>query len=596
MNKRVLALLLCFMLIASMLTGCSVITDSTAFRNMKSRKNTSDASEDSKSGEEKYPEFITVDVLDGLANYQGIQSGWFAKIIKDKFNMELNIIAPNVTGAGDILYMTRSAAGDIGDLIIYGADGGKLQDMVTAGLLTDMTDLIKDKESLGKYQKAIDALNSVIEDEGIYGIPSSVSEQSATTPSEGFDPTFGPYLRWDVYKAVGYPKMNTLEDLLPVLKMMCEACPLSSSGKKTYGISLFKDWDGNLMCLAKQPTCFYGYDELGFVLARADGSDYQSIIEEDSMYIRALKLYYEANRLGILDPESTTQDSNTLYAKYADGQILYCPWPWFCQPAYNTPDNMEAGKGFKIADIADMKDLSMGCTPYGTRLMIAIGSKAKDKERLADFIDWLYSPEGIQCSTSQSTATCGPEGLTWEMKEGEPVLTDFGYQAFYNGGLVSLPEEWGGGTWKDGVSALNFTTVLTSDTNPDTGYPYNYTLWSSVIEKNYSLLDKDWQTWMGANTTIDYLSKNDKLMVAPGCFYIAPVETSDIAALRSQCKAVIIEYSWKMIFADNDNEFNSLLKDMQETVRGLGYEQVIKVDLENAKAQNDARILAAEER
>src|SRR5664279_675765 len=38
---------------------------------------------------------ITIDVFDGLANQMGTQPGWFAKIVKDKFNLKLNIIAPN---------------------------------------------------------------------------------------------------------------------------------------------------------------------------------------------------------------------------------------------------------------------------------------------------------------------------------------------------------------------------------------------------------------------------------------------------------------------------------------------------------------------
>ena len=83
-----------------------------------------------------YEEFIVVDVFDGLANYQGVQSGWFAKLVKDKFNMELNIIAPNVAGGGDTLFETRAAAGDIGDLIICSGESGNLPDMVTAGLVT----------------------------------------------------------------------------------------------------------------------------------------------------------------------------------------------------------------------------------------------------------------------------------------------------------------------------------------------------------------------------------------------------------------------------------------------------------------------------
>src|SRR3954467_11055104 len=61
---------------------------------------------------------ITVDVFASLANYQGMQEGWFAKIVHDKFNMNLNTIAPNVAGGGDTLYNTLVSAGDLGDLIV----------------------------------------------------------------------------------------------------------------------------------------------------------------------------------------------------------------------------------------------------------------------------------------------------------------------------------------------------------------------------------------------------------------------------------------------------------------------------------------------
>ena len=67
---------------------------------------------------DKWDEEITIDVFDGLANYMGIQEGWFADIVKKKFNMKLNIIAPNVAGGGDTLYNTRVSAGDLGDMII----------------------------------------------------------------------------------------------------------------------------------------------------------------------------------------------------------------------------------------------------------------------------------------------------------------------------------------------------------------------------------------------------------------------------------------------------------------------------------------------
>lgn len=593
MKKKLLSMVLCVVLVASMFTGCNKKTEKATDADAQSPANT--ATEDKKAGQAgKYEKFITVDVFDGLANYQGIQSGWFAKIVKDKFNMELNIIAPNVAGGGDTLYQTRSAGGNLGDLIIYGADGGRLKDMITAGLLYDMTDSVQDKENLMKYQGGIDSLKTLAETDRIYAFPNMVSSQSATTPSEGLELTFGPYLRWDAYKAIGYPEMNTLEDLLPVLKKMQEAVPTSDSGKKTYGISFFKDWDGNMMTAGKQPACFYGYDELGFVLAKADGSDYQSIIDSDSGYIRNIKLYFNANQMGLLDPESSTQNSDILTAKYKDGQILYCPWPWFSKPMYNTTENMEQGKGYMLADIKDMKIFSNGCKPSGDRQCIAIGNKAEDPERLVDFIDWLYSPEGIEMSATQTDTSSGPEGLTWEMKDGKPQLTDFGWEAFYGGGDTVVPDEWGGGTWKEGVSALNFRTVAVIDINPVTKYPYNYTLWDSVLEKKENTLTSDWSGKMGGvMTDLDFLKNNNKILVAPGSSYIAPAEDTEITTLRGQCKATIVDYSWKMVFAQDESEFNKLLSEMQTTVKGLGYDKVLALDMQNAQDQNADRVKVA---
>ncbi len=48
-----------------------------------------------------------------------------------------------------------------------------------------------------------------------------------------------------------------------------------------------------MMNAGKQLVTYYGYDESGFVLAKADGSDYQSILDSDSEYIRALKFYFK---------------------------------------------------------------------------------------------------------------------------------------------------------------------------------------------------------------------------------------------------------------------------------------------------------------
>lgn len=566
--KRITALFLPVSLCISMSSGCG------AFRETEQ--------------ECPYEEFLVVDVFDGLANYQGIQSGWFAKIVKDKFNMELNIIAPNVAGGGDTLFEVRSAAGNLGDIIVFSGEQQVLQNMVTSGLIMDMEPYMKDRQIM-RFETAIRNVNKSITPEGLFAIPTELSSNAPTVPSESKEPTYGPYIRWDLYKELGYPKIHTLEDLLPILKQMQELEPITETGEKTYAFSFFRDWDANLMNAAKQPCCFYGYDESGFVLVKADSSDYQSIIDDDSLYIRVLKWYFDANQMGLVDPESPTLNFQGLTEKYERGQILYSPWPWVAQQYYNTITNKKAGKGFMMADIEDMQIYSYGCSADGNyKTIVAVGSQAKDPQRMVDFIDWLYSPEGIAANSVSSMAdTAGPEGLCWEYGEDGPYLTEFGRKALLEGD-AQVPEEWGGGSWKDGISMLNFMPVTKCEMD-DQGYYYSFKMWDSLNEARSTPLDTDWKEIMKAETTLDYLMDSGKLIVSPGCGYSFPPETSEQAAIRKQCRSVIQKYSWDMIFAEDEQEFYSLLKEMQEEAVVLGYEEIFALDMENAIAKENAR-------
>jgi putative aldouronate transport system substrate-binding protein len=577
MKKRVIGIALVTAMIASSLTGCG--------KNSNGGKN-NEVTETGSESASKYEKTITVDVFDSQANFQGVQSGWFAKIVKEKFNMELNIIAPNVAGGGDSLYQTRSANGNLGDLIITNLDKSRLKDMVSADLIMDMTDYMGNCENLKKYDEAIKQASQLAEKDGMWAVPSEISNQSPTEPCEALEPTNAPSLRWDLYAAVGYPKMSTLEDMLDVLKQMQDKAGKSTSGKDVYALSLFKDWDGDIMQNAGALCALYGYEPSGFAMSKVDGSDVQSILDDNGIYLRTLKFLYQANQMGIVDPESTTQNFDTLQTKYDDGAVLYSLWPWLGTSRYNTTVNTSEGKGFASATIDDMKCLSYGSMPLGKmEVGIMVGSKAKDPQRLVDFIDWLYSPEGIQASTSQTAGTCGPEGLTWEMKDGKPVLTDFGVKAFVDieDGL-NVPDEWGGGSWKDGVSQLNIKTVGIVDVDPETGVCYNYQRWDDYQSRISTKLTEDWAAQHdGVKSAIQYMSDNDLLLVLAGTNYATPEYDTDISTIKEQCKQSIVAYSWQMVFANSDDEFNSLFKEMKDTVNGLGFDQVLAVDKQNCQ-------------
>ena len=586
--KRVISAAAATAVATGMLTGCgssSSSGESTASAQDSTAAETAAAdttsSDELTEGEKKYPEFITVDVYDDQANFQGTQSGWFAKIVKEKFNMELNIIAPNVAGGGDTIYQTRSANGNLGDLIFARADQGKLADMVSAGLILDLSPYLDGEPNLSKYADAIDAVSALADQDGKWAIPSQVSQASAVVdPGEATDPTNAACVRFDVYQEIGAPEIDTLEDLLPVLQKMQEAEPTSDSGKQVYAFSLFKDWDGTLMQNAGAIPALYGYDtSTGFALLNVENGDIQSVIDDDSMYVRGLKFFFDANQMGLVDPESTTQNFDTVSSKYTDGQVLYSLWPWLGMGKYNTTDHVNAGKGFEVIGINDAKYLCWANTPNGSTSFCAmIGSQAQDPQRMADFLDWMYSPEGIECNGVR-----GPQGLTWDVTDGQPALTDFGKQAFIDGNTdLQVPDEWGGGTWADGISRINYSAVSIRDTD-ENGYYYNYKLWDSYLDETATTLSTSWSEWSGAKTGLEYVENNDMYSVVPGSTWSMPSYDTEISTIAEQCKQTIVEYSWQMVFAEDEDEFNSLLKEMQDTAIGLGYEDVYKVDEQNAK-------------
>ena len=122
------------------------------------------------------PELLTIDVYDDAANYNGIQTGWFAKVIKDKFNIELNIIASQVVG--NTVYATRSEAGNLGDILVV--DKAKFPEIVEAGLAKDISDKLPECENIMKFKTQIDVYNKGLtgEEGKYYGIPTEMTERT----------------------------------------------------------------------------------------------------------------------------------------------------------------------------------------------------------------------------------------------------------------------------------------------------------------------------------------------------------------------------------------------------------------------------------
>ncbi|WP_270166818.1 ABC transporter substrate-binding protein [Paenibacillus sp. SYP-B4298] len=573
--KKSLKTMLIVLLAGAMLAACSN-------SNQPGQSNTPQSGNTDSSGKER-PE-ITLDVFSMLSNFSGEQPGWFAKVVKDKFNIKLNIIASNLEGGGDVKFQSMMAGGNLGDLVVFGATDSKYLDAIEAGQLLDWNKdglLEQYGPNLKKYADKALEMNQKTFGAGtsIYGVGGDVGPDS-DGPSEGRDLNYHPNLRWDLYEALGRPEIKTMEDYLPVLKAMKELQPTSDSGKPTYAFSMWPDWDGNLMMNAKAWAGMYGFEENdgfnpgGFTLVSADKKEIQGLLDDNSYYMRGLKLYFDANQLGLVDPDSLTQNFETLVDKMRDGQILFAWFSWL-DDAYNTPERAEEGKGFHLVPFEEERAFSNGFNPYGSNRIWSIGSKTKHPERVMELIDWMYSPEGTMVSNY------GPEGMMWELQDGKPVLTALGEEAFPSNS-TPIPEEFGGGVWDKGRNQINNTTFKLSAINPETGDPYDYQLWSSTLAKNPTKLEENWRTAMDASTPVEWFVKNDKIAVQKPIFTGEPyVEmTDDLKQKQGQVAAVIKQYSWKMVYAKDEAEFNKLKEEMVTKAKGLGYDDVVAFNRE----------------
>lgn len=529
---------------------------------------------------------LTIDVFSMLANYAGEQPGWFAKLVEDKFDLKLNIISSNLAG-GQQKIATMMASGDLGDLVVFGTNGKDYQDAIKAGLLLDWTqDGLLDTHGQGLLKYAPEAIEANKTQFGggtsVYGVGFDVG--TGEGPSEGVTMSYGPNLRWDLYQKLGSPKIKTLNDYLPVLKKMQELEPKSESGRPTYGISLWSDWDSNYMTLAKVIAQFHGYNEgdglnpAGLTLTHQNKNEWQGILDEDGYYLQGLKFYYDANQLGLLDPDSLTQKFSDVSNKVKDGQVLFSHFPWV-DNVYNTSERTAEGKGFALVPFEEEKITSYGMSPYGGNRIWAIGSKAKNPERIMEFLSWLYSPEGVMESNY------GPKGLAWDIDDqGKPFVTEYGWKAL-PASSEPVPAEYGGGTFKDGMNQINNTTLKLTNIHPETGEPYDYNLWNSTLNHDPDPVTQSWREAMGATTAKEYFLNNDMIEVSKP-FFTTETPATTPAQLQQKLDGIgkiIKEYSWKMIFAKNEAEYNSLKEEMMTKSKGLGYDEVIQYEVELAE-------------
>ena len=529
-------------------------------------------------------ELLTIDVYDDAANYNGIQTGWFAKVIKDRFNIELNIIASQVVG--NTVYATRSEEGNLGDIIVV--DKAKFPEIVEAGLAKDISDKLPECANIMQFKTQIDVYNKGLtgEDGKYYGIPTEMTDTSPDTLTD--DVIYSsPMLRWDLYKEAGAPKLENLDDLLAVLEKIHELHPVNEDGDPAYPFTLWADWDGNdnMIGIANvvQLTTWYGEKLKGSAMLKPDYT-FSRLYERENAYYKITKFLNQAYQRGLVDPDSGTQPWDTVASKLSSGRADVMWYSWQVG-FWNSVDRLNAGSGFIFIPVGDQNYYADADRYYGSDRMFGIGAGVEGEkyDRIMAFLDWYAGPEGA------AFEHCGIEGLNYIVENGKFV-------PYKDNALMDnlpVPDEYGGGGYSDGNNAINQWIVSSICVNPATGERYAQKYWQSYKDMTMTEMKKEWQEMFGAEDSVDWMKKNGKLLASPSVDFTPAADNNDIIALRSDVNKCLCEYTWNLIMTCNtDEEFEALWDEMVEQLNGFGYEDLYAYDCGVWQPEVDAKIAA----
>lgn len=508
---------------------------------------------------------VTLQVFSQLANYSGLQAGWFADVLLKKFNVKFNIIS-QPAGAG--VLQTRMESGNLGDLVIWGNDQEDYVNAYKKDMLFDWNDE-KLLDNYGPYIKknmpfALEK-NKKISGDTLYGFGFRVS----ANPKERQEFFYTWDLRFDLYEKLGKPAIKTLDDLVSVLEKMKKLAPKDDNGNPTYGVSLFNDWDGNMVMYVKSTaTAYYGYDEFDFGLYDAAAQKYHDALEKNGPYLTALKFYNKLYQKGLVDPDSQTQKYNGQSEDFQNGAAFFTIFNWMGSGTYNTEAHLKAGKGMYPVAPLDAVPIAYGQNIYGGNRIWSIGANTEYPELCMAILNWLSTPEGFM------TSQMGPKGVTWDYdKNGKTVLTELGKLTTADPNGTDMPAPYSG-KFIDGSFKINNETWSYDATNPDSkGETYNWKNWASNVTPAKSDIESKWRAWSKATSPDGYLGQR-KYILAPGTMFTEDPVGETLKVKWNQIADSIKKHSWNAIYAKTDSEYNAIVAAMDKEVRSYGWDEV----------------------
>lgn len=514
-------------------------------------------------GSKKKNEVITLTVFSQRANSSGEQQGWSAKLLLDEFNVKLNIV-PDQGGA----LQTKMESGDLGDIVVLGE--GPFQQCIDAGLLFDWDedDLLSEYGPVIKdnMKNAITKSRGLSKDGKLYGVGNECSTDAKNTQS--FFYTWD--IRWDLYEQLGRPSYKNYDDMVEVFKQMKEICPEDDNGNPTYAVSLWNDWDGDMVMYVKSTaTSYTGYEgDFGVGHYNPINGEFYGALDENSPYLQALKFFNKLNQNNLIDPDSATMKYEQASAKVTAGGTFFSIFDYAGNNLFNTDEHIKENKIMRSLVAEEASPIVYGQKTTGGNCYWGIGAQTQYPELCMEIINYLATPEGYM------NIEYGPRGVTWDYDEkGNTYFTELGKKTIVDGNTQMTGDY--SGAFKDGQLQINCIAWTRDCPNPDSnGETYNYKEWKLEQGEPRNEADASWREFAGATSINEYM-KSGKYVVCPDSNYVAPEKSDEFETTWKQVTGCIVEYSWKAILAKDDAEYDKVVDEMIKKADQYGYQEVV---------------------
>lgn len=447
---------------------------------------------------------------------------WGTEPVSQKITADTGVTFNVTRGTDDQQLALLIASGDLPDIVYTGSSTAKAL-LADSNVCYSYNELVE-KTGVDIHATETEIRNNTAPDGNYYALLNAYTSQetidSGKTLLSGGTKSIA--YRTDIYKEIGSPEINTLEDLENALiaakKLHPEIMPLLNDGSLSYfAEQLGLQTDGSV-----------GYDSEGkpcYVLDVAGIKDYFALLNKFA-------------REGLISAEAQTYNYDR-FVELRNGGGSFMQLRCTDEAISSNNAATEAGSGYAwkliTNDLSDnaLVSLNTGIGWSGTY----ITKNCSDPERAIEFISWCRSEEG------RKLCSWGIQGEHWDYNDAGETITTKEYQAAIAEGKQKQ-NDFGIGVWIFGDQGDENAFIDKAVTDP-------------------SLID--------VTTRLQSAVAHTKVMSE---LYFAVPTSGDEQTIYTSLQDMYRSEVLKVIFAETDEEYQAALDNMYKQANQIGIEKL----------------------